>query len=298
MGQFALRFGLTAGPMLLAGLLCCLAAPLAGAQILHASGPRPAFEVATIKPSKPEETVSGMGFRDGGRVFTSTNSTLRDLIQEGYNVKSTNQIVGATGWMTIDKFDVEGRLDDAEFTRMASLPMDEKITRIRLMVQSLLQERFALRLDFATRQSSLFTLVQAKEGSKLRAAAMAPPDPNGVNVAHPVDGPRLQRQRAGRIEAFGVSTALLADTLSRMPELGGEGGFTMGDLVVDKTGLTGSYDWSLNWTPIDLAGGEAADSGGASLFTALREQLGLKLDRTKGTVDVVVIGHVERPSGN
>ena len=275
------------------------AVPAAHCQILHASGSRPSFEVATIKPSKPDETVSGMRFSDGGRVFLTSNATLRDLIQEGYNVKATSQIAGATGWMTTEKFDLAARLEDADAARLASLPMDEKIQQIRLMVQSLLADRFRLKLESSTRQSSFFTLLEAKGGAKLRPSVMAAADPNGINVPHPVAGPSLVRKGAGKLEAAGVSMPLLADTLSRMPELGGEGGFTIGDLVVDKTGLTGSYDWSLSWTPVNREGGDPApETAGPSLFTAVREQLGLRLERTKGTVEVLVIEHVERPTAN
>ena len=278
-----------------------IAANPAQAQILHATGPRPSFQVATIKPSKPDETVSGMRFSDGGRGFVTTNATLRDLIQEAYNVKSTNQIIGAGGWMTSEKFDIEARLEDAEFSLLAAMPMEQKIDQIRLMVQSLLRERFALSLDESTRQSTFFLLVQAKGGSRLRPSLMAPLDPDGIKVPHPVTGPTLLRKGPGKIEAAGVSMALLSDTLARMPELGGEGGFTIGDLVVDKTGFTGSYDWSLNWTPLVLSqsGDEGVQNNGApALFTAVQEQLGLKLGKTKGPVEVLVITHVEKPTAN
>ena len=297
--RIALR-GFAAGLMSLGALAFSMAfGRAAGGQILHASGPRPSFEVATIKPSNPDETVSGMRFSDGGHVFVTTNATLRDLMQEGYNVKSTSQIVGATGWMTTEKFDVEARLEDTAFKQLASLAMDGKIDQIRLMVQSLLAERFGLKLDSSTRTSSFFSLVQAKGGSKLRPTAMAPADPNGINVPHPVSGPTLARKGAGELEATGVSMALLADTLSRMPELGSEGGFTIGDLVVDKTGLMGSYDWSLRWAAMRQAGGEVEqDTSRPSLFTAVQEQLGLKLERTKGPVEVLVIQNVHRPSAN
>jgi uncharacterized protein (TIGR03435 family) len=276
-------------------------AGLAHGQILHATGPRPSFEVATIKPSKPEETRSGMGFSDGGRVFVTTNATLRDLIQEAYNVKAANQIVGASGWTTTDKFDIQARLEEAQFAAMAAMPMEDKIQQIRLMLQSLLEERFALKLETSTRQSTFFTLVQAKGGSKLTLTAMAAPDPSGIAGPHPASDPMLRRKGAGRLEATGVSMKLLTDTLSRMPELGGEGGFTIGELVVDRTGLNGSYDWSLRWTPDppDPAA-DAAPPGDAApgLFTALQEQLGLKLERTKGPVEVLVVTHVDRPTPN
>jgi uncharacterized protein (TIGR03435 family) len=275
-------------------------APLAHSQILHASGPRPSFQVATIKPSKPDETRAGMSLSDGGRGFITTNATVRDLIQEAYNVKAANQIVGANGWMTTDKFDIEARLEDSQFAKLANAPIGDKIQQIRLMLQSLLEERFALKLSESTRQSSFFSLVQTKGGSKMKPTAMAPADPNGVNLPHPVMGPSLTRKGPGKFEATGVSIPMLADALSRLSELGATGGFTIGELVVDKTGLPGSYDWSLTWTPDSgNEGGDVAQNANApSLFTALQEQLGLKLERTKGQVEVLVIDHVERPSAN
>jgi uncharacterized protein (TIGR03435 family) len=279
-------------------------ATTAWGQILHATGPRPAFEVATIKPSKPDETRSGMSLADGGRVFLTTNATLRDLIQEAYNVKSADQIIGpsgwATGWATKDKYDIRATLEEAQVARVTAMPMEQQIDQIRLMLQTLLDERFALKLDASTRQSTIFLLVQSKGGSKVKPSAMAAADPTGVNAPHPVTGPSLTRPSAGKIQAAGVSMKLLADTLSRMPELGAEGGFTMGDLVVDKTNLPGSYDWSMIWTPSDVAdaGGLAANDGAPSLFTALQEQLGLKLDKTKGSVEVLVVTHWDRPTAD
>jgi len=287
--------GVKAVVLLLAAGLAWACAP---AQILHATGPRPSFQVATIKPTSAGETRAGMGFTAGGRGFITTNATLRDLIQEAYNVKSANQIAGASGWMTSEKFDIEARMDDAQVEAIAKLPMEKKIEQVRLMVQSLLEERFALKLSESTRQASFFTLVTAKGGPKLKPAEMAPAEANG-SPAHPVKGTKLLRTRPGRLEATNASMGLLTDTLARLHELGAEGGFTVGELIVDKTGLTGTYDWTLNWAPDTVPqGGDAGDSGGPSLFTALQEQLGLKLERTKAPVEVLVIEHVERPTEN
>lgn len=280
-----------------------LAAGLAGssasAQILHATGARPSFQVATIKRSSATETRAGMGFSAGGRGFTTVNATVRDLIQEAYNVKSADQIEGATGWMTADKFDLEARMDDPQVEAMAKLPIEKRIEQVRLMLQSLLEERFALKLSESSKPATFFTLVVAKGGPKLKPTEMAPADANGGAPAQPVNGPRLLRKGPGKLEATGASMGLLTDTLSRLHELGAEGGFTVGELIVDKTGLTGMYDWTLNWAPDTVAqGGDAGDSGGPSLFTALQEQLGLKLEKTKAPVEVLMIDHVERPSGN
>jgi len=268
------------------------------AQILHATGARPSFEVATIKPSKPDETRSGMGFSAGGRGFTSTNATVRDMIQEAYNVKSANQIQGASGWMTTEKFDIEARMDEAEAALLATLPMEESIRQVRLMLQSLLEQRCGLKLSESTRETSFFLLLPVQGSPKLKPTQMIPAD--GDNTARPAIGPRLLRKGAGKVEATGVSMAMLTDFISRQPELGADGGFTVGDLVVDKTGLSGMYDWTLTWEPVteDQTRDSTGNAAGPSFFTALQEQLGLRLQKTKGQVEGLAIDQVTRPSAD
>jgi uncharacterized protein (TIGR03435 family) len=270
------------------------------AQILHVTGARPSFEVATIKPSKLDETRSGMGFSAGGRGFTSTNATVRDMIQEAYNVKSANQIQGASGWMTTEKFDIEARMDDSEVALLATLSMEEKIRQVRLMLQSLLEERCGLKLSEGSRESSFFLLLPALGGPRLKPTQMVPAGPSSNSPAHPAIGPRVLRKGPGKVEATGVSMGMLTDMISRQPELGADGGFTVGDLVVDKTGLSGMYDWALTWEPVvdDQTRDAIGEAAGPSLFTALQEQLGLRLQRTKGQVEVLVIDHITRPSGD
>jgi uncharacterized protein (TIGR03435 family) len=268
------------------------------AQVLHASGSRPSFEVATIKPSKPDETRFAMGFSAGGRGVALTNATVRDLIQEAYNVKSANQIQGASGWMSTERFDIEARMEDPEVALLATLPMEVKILQVRLMTQSLLEERCGLKLSESTRESSFFLLLPVQGGPELKPTQMVPADPDGGRPAHPASEPRIQWKGPGKVEATGVSMGTLADFISRQPELGAEGGFTVGDLVVDKTGLTGMYDWTLTWEPEveDQARDAPGNAAGPSLFTALQEQLGLRLQKTKGQVEVLVIDHITRPS--
>ena len=108
----------------------------------------------------------------------------------------------------------------------------------------------------------------------------------------------MLRKGPGKLQATGVGVAMLADTLSRMPELGFQGGFTMGELVVDKTGLTAMYDWTLNWSPDNGTAEETEKADAPSLFEALQEQLGLKLVKTKGKVALVIIDEVQHPSEN
>jgi uncharacterized protein (TIGR03435 family) len=269
------------------------------AQILHASGPRPSFEVATIKPASPDEAQSAMGFSDGGRGFHTSNATVRDLVQEAWNVKSTNQIEHAPSWASGQKFDIEARMSDAEATSLASLPFEERVRQVRLMLQALLEDRCELKMHSSTRASTFFLLLSAKGGTRMKPAKMIAADPATKTPAHPAIGPRIQWKGPGRVEATGVSMPMLTEFLSRQPELGFGGGFTLGDLVVDKTGLSAAYDWTLTWQPVSDVNHDAAGSkDGPSLFTALREQLGLELKKSKGEVEVLVIDHVAMPSAD
>ena len=270
-------------------------APRVPAQILHASGPRPSFEVATIKPASPDETRSGMGFSDGGRGFHTSNATLRDLIQEAWNVKSTDQILEAPGWASGQKFDIEARMSDAQATSLANLPFSERVRQVRLMLQMLLENRCELKLHSSTRNSTFFTLLPAKGGPRLKPTQIVPADPATKTPAHPAVGPRVQSKGPGRVEATGASMLMLTEFISRQPELGSNGGFMLGELVLDKTGLSGAYDWTLTWQP---ESDPNPDVSGPSFFTALREQLGLELKKTKGPVEVLVIDHITPPSAD
>lgn len=267
-------------------------------QILHSSE-RASFEVAIIKPSSAGETQFSMGFTDGGRGFQATNATVRDMIQEAWNVKSANQIQGVSGWVSTERFDIEARMTDAKAQSLAALPLGDRISQVRLMRQSLLEERCGLKMHSSTRESTFFELLPAKGGPKLKPTRMIPADAAMGAQAHPAAGPRIQRRGPGQVEATDVSMSMLTDFLGRLTELGSNGGFSVGELIVDKTGLSGVYDWTLNWMPQSTAGSDASlNAAGPSLYTALEEQLGLQLKKTKGPVEVLVIDHVERPSGN
>jgi uncharacterized protein (TIGR03435 family) len=158
------------------------------------------------------------------------------------------------------------------------------------MQQSLLADRFKLKVHFETRALPIYALVVAKGGPKLKASEMNPANP--METLKPKS---LRIMRAGSAAGVGVTMEMLAEILERQPEIG-EG---HGRMVADETNLPGLYDWTLHWTPWQAKPGEASsDSNGPSLFTALQEQLGLKLEPAKAQVEVVVIDHIEFPSEN
>jgi uncharacterized protein (TIGR03435 family) len=160
------------------------------------------------------------------------------------------------------------------------------------MQQALLADRFKLKVHFETRLLPIYALVVAKGGPKLKASEMNPA--NRAEMAKPA----FLQVRSGRVAGAGTTIGMLAEVLERQDEVGNSPG-GRGRIVVDKTNLSGRYDWTLHWTPWqDLSSGELSDSKGPSLFTALQEQLGLKLEPAKGKVEVVVIDHIDLPSEN
>jgi uncharacterized protein (TIGR03435 family) len=221
------------------------------------------------------------------------NVTVKDLIDYAYTTDDDRQVVGLTGWMISKRYDIDAKVGDAEVAAMSKLPPHYGgWNPYRFMQQSLLADRFKLKVHFETRELPIYALVVAKGGPKLKASAMDP--------ANPVETvkPRSLRLGVGTASGEGSRIGGLAELLEKQGEVGNTPG-GRGRMVVDKTNLSGLYDWTLRWTPWqDLSSGESSDWKGPSLFTALQEQLGLKLEPTKGKVEVVVIDHIDLPSEN
>jgi uncharacterized protein (TIGR03435 family) len=232
------------------------------------------FEVASIKPGDAADARSGIHIRPGGR-FNAENATLRALLSFAYDLNNY-QILGGPNWT-----------DSAAFTIAARPPNEtpaERNTdaRIKLMIQSLLAERFKVSAHSETRLEPVYELVIAKGGHKLRPA-VANANDSGLTV------------RQGALTGKNVPLSQLARSLS----------LQLGLTVIDQTELSGRYDFDLTYTPEARDGifghllpaeTGAADPSNAALFTALAEQLGLKLDSAKGPVEVLVIDHAERPT--
>jgi uncharacterized protein (TIGR03435 family) len=257
------------------------AAILAAGTLVHAqtqSAPRPAFEVASIKPGDPNSQMFRIGSMPGGR-FAANNASLKLLIQTAYDVRS-HQISGGPNWLDSAKFDIEAKSDSA-----APIPAGPAGgPQMRLMLQSLLEERFKLKLHRESKEEPVYELVVAKGGPKLQQAA--------DSLKQQQRGLQMRR---GQLTGTAAPMSILVSQLSQQ----------LGRSVIDKTGLTGQYDFDLKWTPeFGQSQGGPADAGpppdspGPSIFTALQEQLGLKLESTKSQVDVLVVDHAEQPSEN
>jgi uncharacterized protein (TIGR03435 family) len=253
--------------------------------------PLPSFAVATVK-AMDEKNPHPPSVQISGDQFEATGMTLKELIKIAYdlNYGADRQITGGAAWIGSTRFDIEAKEDASLSVEMQKLSSEERGDRLRQMLRGLLAERFKLQLHHESAELPVYELVMAKSGSKLMPSVTQLP--SSVDD-HPVK-PRSSIRFAGkgRLEGNDADALMLVTVLSMQPEIGGR-------LVVDKTGLKGKYDFSLKWTPDIGAGAEqpAADTG-PSLFTALQEELGLKLQSTKAPVDVLAIDHVELPSEN
>lgn len=235
------------------------------------------FEVVSIKPSDPLSNNMHIGVAPGGG-FEARGVTLRTLIQQAYDVRDF-QISGGPGWIGTDKYDIVTKDEakgpsEADLVKMTDAQRNEFRDRLLGKVQLLLADRFQLKVHRETKEMPVYVLTVAKSGSRLQAAT----DEGG--------GSNLSSRRADDGKSQLTGKNLPVANLARF--LSGQVGRT----VIDKTGLAAKYDFQMNYAP------DMGDITGPSLFTALQEQLGLKLDSGKGPVEVVVIDSVEKPSAN
>ena len=234
-----------------------------------AQSPPAAFEVATVKLNKSGARAMGNHF-DPER-GTWTNTPLRVLIMNTYRIQGY-QLVGGPSWLSSDTWDIEAKTEGPS-----------TIAQKFQMLQPLLEDRFKLKVHRETREMPEYRLVIAKGGSRLREYRKEDGDTRR-------EGTRIGR---GLIDGHGS-------------DFNGFVGFLRSELgrpVVDATGLTGKFDFKLEWVPDESqpnSGGDVPppDATGASIFAAIQEQLGLKLEAMKGPVEMLMIDHVEKPSEN
>ena len=268
----------------------------------------PSFEVVSIKPNHSGDPNRFFSYHDPSRLI-ATDVTARMIIEFAYNVRDF-QLEGGPSWIGSAGYDIDAKLEDSLVGELQKLPTEQRLDQNRLMMQSLLADRFKLSVTHSTKELPVYALVVAKGGPKLNEAA--PPAIQGNAAASPPASARgsvpptrpgpgagstlsISRDGEAIFKAKSMSIAVLLDTLSRQ----------LGRQILDRTGLKGAYDFTLQYTPEtpilglqDPGAAPPPDSSGTSIFTALQEQLGLRLELTKGPVDVLVIDHIEQPSEN
>ena len=268
---------------------------VASAMCSHAQSPapRPAFEVASVKRNFSGSDRAYLQATPGRLVIT--NVALKRLILSAYDVQDY-QISGDPSWTASEQYDIQATAEGKASVQEMEGPM----------LKALLEERFKLVLHRETRQLPIYELTIAKSGAKLQGvkeggctpySADSPPPstpapgevgPHYCGFSRPgVNGLN------GTLEGTGVSITQLATVLSRQYSPSG-----LRRPIIDRTGLTGTFDFHLEWTPDQATVPQSDDATGPSIFTAVQEQLGLKLEPAKGPVEVLVIDHVERPSEN
>jgi uncharacterized protein (TIGR03435 family) len=255
------------------GMKAAIVALIAGVTSLsaqsgsHSAG---AFEAASIKPSAAREAAPG--FRISNGRFTGRNATVRFMVAIAWGVQNF-QVSGGPAWSASDGFDVDAKSPDPK----------ADTNQIRLMLQALLADRFKLAIHHETRESAIYALIVGPGGARILPSADQ--TPGGAL------GPRGSlRVSAHRLIGTAVPLPLFASVLGQQ----------LGRTIVDRTGLSGRFDVDLQWRPADDStdGSQQADLSSPSIFTAVREQLGLELESTRGSAGFLVIDRVKRPSGN
>ena len=257
----------------------------AAAQTPPATSNQPRFDVASVKVNDAND---GIVFNQAqkGR-YTLVGYTLAAMIRSAYRVQEF-QIIGGPDWINMERFNLE-----ATYTEAAA----GEATRTDLMLRTLLAERFKLAVHNETRERPVYALVLARPdrrlGSQLEKVTIDCATAKGPASCSSSVGPGFMRLRGRTMAQFADSLSMLTMT----------GGGSLNRLIVDRTGLEGQYSLTLKFTPENIPpagpappGFPQVDPNGPSVFTALQEQLGLKLDSQRAPVEVLVIDRLERPT--
>jgi uncharacterized protein (TIGR03435 family) len=229
---------------------------LFSACVLWAQDAPTQFEVASIRPNTANDTRTTMNW--GGPTFTATGFTLKRLVMQAFNLQDF-QVTGGPPWFDKERWDLTGKAPDG---------INTKPEVLRGMLQTLLADRFHLTTHLASKQMTVLALYVNKGGSKLKQSA--PDSPNSIMTA--------RGHLAGKNQSVADMARMIAGQL--------------GEQVVDKTRLTGRFDYDLTWEP------DPAKGDGPSIYTAAQEQLGLKFEPEKAPVEILVVDRADRPTDN
>lgn len=242
------------------------AAALIVALLLRAQPPA-RFDAASVRPADPNSNRFGMGFSANGRTLTVDGLNLAQMVAMAYHVRTEELSIAPSlqnaGWVRSDRYDINAKAEGAE--PLTKQQQDE-------LFEQLLADRFKVQVHREKREMTVYSLQAGKNGPKLSPGGTA--------------GPYLSRPAPGKLVGQKASMASLAASLTG----------ALGRPVIDDTGLTGGFDFTLTWTPEPPGG--PADTSGVSLFSALEDQIGLKVESKKSLMDVIVIDQAKKPSAN
>lgn len=260
------------------------------------------YEVVSIKANKSGSQIPGGRPSDDG--IAVTNFPLVFLIQGAFGV-SPDRIIGLPGWLSTDRFDINAKMEPSVADALKKLSTDDRRTVQQKMLLSIFADRCQLKFHRETKELPTFALAVGKNGPKFKESKPGDQPEGGIKVPDGKGGTgTLTVGEKGLMSFHGLPISFMVQILSQQ----------LGRTVVDKTGLTGKYDFSWQFVPsaaqIRQFGGSTPDAGsgnssgipsdpdGTDLFTAVAEQLGLKLETGKGPVEIIVIDHIEKPSDN
>lgn len=274
----------------------CAALILSSCALFAQQAAPPAYDVVSIKPSDPNDRRIMMRNQPG--TLSMTGVTLKLLVQQAYGVQDF-QISGGPGWISSDRYVIEGKVTDApvapppDYVKMTEEQRQKMIEANRALLRALLEDRFQLKVHHETKEMQVYALVVAKGGPKMKDDGGKTSDPN-MKAG-------MMRMGPANLTGSQMPISALVTTLSQQ----------VGRTIIDQTGLKGNYDFDLKWTPDMPQGGgffggpvappgaqapPPPDPNGPTLFTAIQEQLGLKLEPQRGPVEVLVIDSAERPT--
>jgi uncharacterized protein (TIGR03435 family) len=244
----------------------------------------PVYEVASVREDKSDSGMTSFnGTPSGIRI---SGAPMVNLLKDAYGLydSTDDQVIGLPPWAKAERFDIDAKVANEDVAAYRKLTREQRAA----MLQAVLEDRFQLKAHHETNDGPVYNLVLGKHGSKL---TVTNPEVTGAAGSH-VSGCKqgCMSSNNGHLEAKGVEikdiAAFLTDETQRT--------------VIDKTGLTGKYDFTLDWTSLRWGPKDATNQPGAppEIFTAVQEQLGLRLEAGKGPVESVVVDHIEEPSAN
>jgi uncharacterized protein (TIGR03435 family) len=253
-----------------------------------------AFDVISVKQDKSDSRMIRVMMKPDG--YAATNVSLKMLIEGAYGIRE-DLISGAPGWADSIRFDVDAKVAGADVDDLKKLNPEQRMS----LLKPLLADRFKMKVHTETKQLPVYQLMIAKGGPKLKEATPGDTYANGIKGPDGAAHGGMMRMGRGEVTGQALPVESLANMLSRQ----------LRRTVIDKTGLTGKYDFMMQWTEEEpssmFKSGDgsspqradpAPDATGPSIFTALQEQLGLRLQSAKGPVETLVVDHVEMPSEN
>jgi uncharacterized protein (TIGR03435 family) len=235
----------------------------------------PAYDVVVVRLN--DSLTGGTSVNMDEATFQAKNVPLKHLMVIAYGIRE-GLIFGLPKWATSSRFDITAKITDPDSKTLRSISREER----QAMLASLLEDRFHLKLHTEVKTLPVYELVVAKGGPKLTTSALPPPDAKNPDPL--------------RIGNWNVQNTDIAATGVALSDLAGNLSLPLDRTVIDKTGLTGRYDFRLKWTAEGVATGATDDP--PDLFTAIQEQLGLKLQAAKGPVKTLVVDDVKQPTGN